>query len=773
MTEVARQLRLVRDRAGLTYAQLSCETGLNQTSLYRAANGWRTAWPVVEAFVRGCGADPALVREHWQAATAPGGSFGVSQISDLATFPQILEAMNTLRRTRSLSLRGLSAAAEAWPLPKSTLSAVLRGRMPLRKDFLRAFVQAAGVGPEQEAAWIAAWERASRASTSHPQPIYIVTPSHALLSTLSDLPLADWSCLAEFVDDALGRQAHTSDLGAGPVPPVELSMSLNVDAEGGIESIVVRDEGPGMNDTELIGAVRAGGVRRGSARHSNIGLGLAGLRLGSVVTVRTARREAAAWSVVVLDLRVLAGDSSWSVSVVHEPKQRQDEHGTEIIIRELRDVGRRLRPQRLRQKLGDVYDHLIREDSLRMIVDGRLVAARMPCAWGSGRTVQVREGTIAARQNIDVTLSTALQCRDCSYYGSWDADACSECGSRHLVPVPERVWGWLGVQRYLHSTDYGIDFYRFGRKISARDKSMFSWSDDDSDEALLEYPVDGPGHQGRIIGEIHCDHVPVTWSKDAFATDTAQWRAVRRVLRGSGPLGTQRSRSLGYPVNDSPLAALFRGFRRCDPGLRFLVPGNGRQAIHEEARCWGRAFRQGDPGFQSDERWYEAASQHDMMRQSRPVVAKSFGDLLGQSDTSADQRTGDAAGKHASVRTPQAEVQCVYVSERKVQVTKKGTLRYGAADHRLRVRNTGTAPAERLRITVQQVGEGGPPRFPGAAGQPHEETVERLLDRTHLDLPLALPPDTPPKALITLRWEENGEAFKTVGFINWEEDPSE
>ncbi|MFJ9765559.1 hypothetical protein ACIRUY_17255 [Streptomyces erythrochromogenes] len=70
--------------------------------------------------------------------------------------------------------------------------------------------------------------------------------------------------------------------------------------------------------------------------------------------MRTARREAAAWSVVALDLRVLTSDSSWSVSLMHEPKQQQDEHGTEIIVRELRDAGWTVQPQRLRQKLGDV-----------------------------------------------------------------------------------------------------------------------------------------------------------------------------------------------------------------------------------------------------------------------------------------------------------------------------------------------------------------------------------------------------------------------------------
>jgi hypothetical protein len=75
---------------------------------------------------------------------------------------------------------------------------------------------------------------------------------------------------------------------------------------------------------------------------------------------------------------------------------------------------------------------------------------------------------------------------------------------------------------------------------------------------------------------------------------------------------------LAYPVNDSPQALLFRAFRRNDPGLQWLVPGDDSHAVHEAARQWGRAFHQDRSEFQTDEHWYQAAAEHDAVRQGRP-----------------------------------------------------------------------------------------------------------------------------------------------------------
>ena len=43
--------------------------------------------------------------------------------------------------------------------------------------------------------------------------------------------------------------------------------------------------------------------------------------------------------------------------------------------------------------------------------------------------------------------------------------------------------------------------------------------DDPSGQGDIEYPIEPPANQGRIVGEIHLDHVPVNYTKDAFDTN--------------------------------------------------------------------------------------------------------------------------------------------------------------------------------------------------------------------------------------------------------------
>ncbi|MGW4115186.1 hypothetical protein ACWEFJ_30295 [Actinosynnema sp. NPDC004786] len=53
-------------------------------------------------------------------------------------------------------------------------------------------------------------------------------------------------------------------------------------------------------------------------------------------------------------------------------------------------------------------------------------------------------------------------------------------------------------------------------------------------------------------------------------------------------------------------------YRRADPGLRHLVPGDGVSALHEQSRRWADRFHAGDPDYQDDRIWFEAARHHDL-----------------------------------------------------------------------------------------------------------------------------------------------------------------
>jgi hypothetical protein len=172
---------------------------------------------------------------------------------------------------------------------------------------------------------------------------------------------------------------------------------------------------------------------------------------------------------------------------------------------------------------------------------------------------------------VDRAAVPTFICQSCgaTYDDPNDESRCTGCAGITLR-TESRVWGWIRVQRYSDQSDYGIDFFKRGRKVLRRDKSCFIWTTDGGD-AELEYPIDSPG-RGRIVGEIHCDHVPVNLVRTEFLHDSPAWRHVVKAIRGGGPLRPHAALQ-GFERSDSPLARIFDGYRREDPGLRCLVMG--------------------------------------------------------------------------------------------------------------------------------------------------------------------------------------------------------
>jgi hypothetical protein len=58
-----------------------------------------------------------------------------------------------------------------------------------------------------------------------------------------------------------------------------------------------------------------------------------------------------------------------------------------------------------------------------------------------------------------------------------------------------------------------------------------------------------------------------------------------------------------YLENRSQLAILYAGFRTDKPGLKYLIPGNGKVTLRDKGSEWVERFRKGDPDYQSEEIW--------------------------------------------------------------------------------------------------------------------------------------------------------------------------
>ena len=506
----------------------------------------------------------------------------------------------------------------------------------------------------------------------HPSTIN-VEPHPRLLGVLGDIELAPWQCIAELVDNAfdefLRQQGHPSGR-AGEAETPTVTVSLPSRGSGPRDGEVwVSDNGPGMSLDQLRSALRAGwssNDRVGRLGLYGVGFNIATARLGHVAVVKTARTEDPAWTVVTLDLRALAKGDHYDLPLTAEPKTSPGEHGTVVVIRDLKPEHHETlsrRQAKIKDNLGDVYSHLLAQRGFVLKVDRYPVKPRLPCLWDESRFV-VRNGErIPAIIKIDEHLADRYVCLDC---GTWQDDLdgrCESCGSGRLKMEPRRIWGWVGIQRYLHATDYGIDFIRNGRKILVRDTSMFQWQDPDdpSGRGASEYPLEVP-RAGRIVGEIHVDHVRVNYQKSAFDYDTPDWKKVVQVVRGRGPLQPKLAAAAGYGPNASPLAKLLSGYRRNDAGLKYLIPGDGKYALHDRAREWAQLFRAGDPKYQSDEEWYRAAQRHDEPQPAPEGPAVDGGgdvdgvDILRRKGLLDDQ-PGDVTGSPAAAPAPAPETE--------------------------------------------------------------------------------------------------------------------
>jgi len=175
---LAQWLESLRQRAGLSWSQMaqtSEEMGLlvSQSTLFRAAQGEKLPkWKTVQAFTRVCGGDERAAKRLWAGADrcAAARTGGVPRIVVLPpqfiVEPwQLVHAMNQIRRENgNPTLRELEEKAIRHGvsfLPRSTIGAVLRGRMPA-KAMLLNFVRYCGNVPDNQLEhWADAWERAN------------------------------------------------------------------------------------------------------------------------------------------------------------------------------------------------------------------------------------------------------------------------------------------------------------------------------------------------------------------------------------------------------------------------------------------------------------------------------------------------------------------------------------------------------------------------------------------------------------------------------------
>jgi len=448
-----------------------------------------------------------------------------------------------------------------------------------------------------------------------------LTPDPRVLQMLGEINLAQWRCLAELIDNSIDAFLHCARDNR-PISQPEVSVSLpSRDDENARVSI--KDNGPGMSLDQLENAVKAGWT--GNDPLSNLGLfgmgfNISTARLGFVTEVWTTRVGDPEWVGVRIDLEDLRRSRSFRVPRQARPKPDHTDHGTEIVISRLKPdqrtwLVRQNNVRAIRKQLSRTYSALLQGSevaNLRLKLNGTRIEPSRHCIWDSQREAQLPDGTaVSAVQTVDFKLAPRRFCESCMMMLPPDDSPCPTGSAQcKIVKTNRRVRGWIGLQRYLDETDFGIDFIRNGRKIEIGNKDLFQWTDGETAE--VEHPIDDPRNRGRFVGEIHIDHCRVSYTKDRFERDDPAWQEMVRLVRGEGPLQPVKAKARGFAENRSPLYRLFQAFRRTSPqgkaGLwkRILVVRD-----NERAKQMAENFARNESEYLSDEKWWLLVEEQD------------------------------------------------------------------------------------------------------------------------------------------------------------------
>ncbi len=455
-----------------------------------------------------------------------------------------------------------------------------------------------------------------------------LTPHPRILPMLGQIPLAQWKCLAELLDNCIDAFVEAGRTGIAIYnPQVVITTPLNSAPAG---QITVRDNGPGMDAATLERAAKAGWSGRDPINNLGLfgmGFNIATARLCLKTTVWTTRAGDAHWTGLEIDFDNLTKHSSFVTTALSRPKANASDSGTEIVLerlkQEMRDwFAKGANRTQISRNLGRTYSAILgpggTPTNFRLEFNGNAVRARPHCIWGGPgnperSTTHPTLGTINAYQDFDFQFPARKFCTSCWTWLGANDDQCPQCGpDGTVVDRARRVRGWIGLQRYQHETDYGIDLLRNGRKIEIGCKDLFTWRDLNTDEEIIEYPIDDQRHRGRIVGEIHLDHCQVPYTKERFLREDAAWSEMVSLVRGVGPLQPRIAESRGMGGNTSPLYKLYQAYRRSSPQGR---AGSWAKLLvvrdDERAQDMARKFENGEPDYQSDAKWFELAEEED------------------------------------------------------------------------------------------------------------------------------------------------------------------
>jgi hypothetical protein len=462
----------------------------------------------------------------------------------------------------------------------------------------------------------------------------VITPDPQILQVLTYLEMSPINSLCELIDNSIDA---LSTLPNGESALINVELPTRREVEEGNARIRIRDNGPGMTIQQVQNSLRAGYSskrRHGTLGLFGVGFNIATGKLGRVARITTARAEDDYAITTHIDILSLRRSGDFRVKAVQIPKPDGFSNGTVVDITDPWTSGNQnhgfmmklvsLGLPKIISQLGRIYGTILQQRKIRIVVGEDSIEPFHHCTWADHRYVEhQKHGRIPAvfrfTNNVIHTYRKCAQCDAVIPEGDVKCPV-PGCSSTSIITQEERITGWVGIQRYLDASHFGLDLIRNGRAIRILEKEpFFIFHDLEKGEPILDYPIDN--REGRIVGEIHLDHVPVDPAKRNFELSSPEWRRAVEFLRGNTSLQPER---VGAQFNQSPIFKLYQGYRKVrTPGKRSMTMGkwlpgsNEPRALNKgEIEELRKRFESREPGYFDDSEWWKLVENAD----NKPVT---------------------------------------------------------------------------------------------------------------------------------------------------------
>ena len=455
-----------------------------------------------------------------------------------------------------------------------------------------------------------------------------LTPDPKVLVALTHTPLKPLDALSELIDNSIDSFQFAKRTGNEIKHPiVAVSLPSKFEIESGNGCLRIRDNGLGMSLEEAEKALKAG--FSGNNPYDSLGLfgmgfNIATGKLGRCTTFITARKQDDFAIRVVIDLMSIKENRSYEVTP-EQIKKPDFDQGTMIevsdwwpegnansgFIKKLLAYGK----PKVRSEIGRRYASILKKNSVRIVINDESCEAFEHCAWSEGRFLErPKHGKIYAKEHINSTIASQTRCNECFTKFESNSSSCPSCNSSSTRTINEVISGWVGIQRYDDQSHFGIDLIRNGRTIRILEQAAFFEFTDEFGKTIKDYPIDGP--YGRIVGEIHLNHVPVDFMKQDFQRSSPEWQRAISFLRGDSSLQPTQP---GADQNQSAIFRLYQGYRKVrNIGRKDMYMGTWdaqkglpKRIDRDTERDFREKFEAKTPGYFDDAEWWKLVEEAD------------------------------------------------------------------------------------------------------------------------------------------------------------------